>query len=52
MVNAPTHTVYLVVEAYSVQKIEEPLAPGFEIEHAETRAVSDAAAVLKGRIGE
>ena len=51
-VDAPTHTVYLVVETDSVQKIEELLAPGFEIEHAETRAVSDAAAVLKGRAGE
>ncbi len=51
-VDAPAHTVYLVKEADSVQNIEELLARGFEIEHAETRAVSDAAAVLKGIIGE
>jgi hypothetical protein len=51
-VDAPAHTVYLVVETDSVQKIEELLAPGFEMGHAETRAVSDAAAVLKRRVGE
>ncbi len=51
-VDAPAHTVYLVVETDSVQKIEELLAPGFEMGHAETRAVSDAAAVFKRRVGE
>ena len=51
-VDAPAHTVYLVVETDSIQKIEELLAPGFEMGHAETRAVSDAAAVLKRRVGE
>lgn len=51
-VDAPAHTVYLLVEADSVQKIEELLAPGFEIGHAETRALSDAAAVLERRVGE
>ena len=50
-VDAPAHTIYLVVETDSVQKIEELLAPAFEIGHAETRAVSDAAAVLKRRGG-
>ena len=51
-VDAPAHTVYLVVDTDSVQKIEELLAPGFEIGHAETRPVSDATAVLKRRIGK
>ena len=46
-VDAPAHTVYLVVETDSVQKLEELLAPGMKMAHAETRAVSDAAAVLK-----
>ena len=49
--DAPAHTFYLVIETDSVQKIEELLAPGFEIGHAETRAVSDATAVLKRRGG-
>ena len=51
-VDAPAHTVYLVVDTDSVQKIEELLAPGFEIGCAETRAVSDATAVIKRRVGE
>ena len=51
-VDAPAHTIYLVVETDSVQKIEELLAPAFEIGHAETRAVSDAASVLKRRGGD
>ncbi len=51
-VDAPAHTVYVVVETDSVQKIEELLAPVFKIGYAETRAVSDAAAVLKRSIGE
>jgi hypothetical protein len=51
-VDAPAHTVYVVVETDSVQKIEELLAPVFKIGHAETRAVSDAAAVLKRSITE
>jgi hypothetical protein len=51
-VDAPAHTVYIVVETDSVQKIEELLAPVFKIGCAETRAVSDAAAVLKRSIGE
>ncbi len=37
-VDTPAHTLYRVVEADSVQKIEEPLASGFEIGHAETMA--------------
>ena len=51
-VDAPAHTVYFVIETDSVQKIEELLAPGFKIGHAETRPVSDAAAVLKRATGE
>ncbi len=51
-VDAPAHTVYFVIETDSVQKIEELLAPGLEIGHAETRPVSDAAAVLKRRTSE
>ncbi len=50
-VDAPAHTVYVVVEADSTQKLEELLAPAFEIGHAETRPVSDAAAVLKRATG-
>jgi len=41
-----------VVETDSVQKSEEHLAPVFKIGHAETRAVSDAAAVLKRSLAE
>ena len=51
-VDAPAHTVYAVIEADSTQKIEELLAPVMKIGHAETRAVSDAAAVLKRQVGE
>ena len=51
-VDAPAHTVYSVVETDSTQKIEELLAPVIKIGHAETRAVSDAAAILKRQIGE
>ena len=51
-VDAPAHTVYIVVETDSVEKIEELLAPVFKIGRAETRVVSDAAAVLKRSIGE
>ena len=51
-VDAPAHTVYLVVETDSFEKIEALLAPALKIGHAETRVVSDAAAVLKRSIGE
>ena len=51
-VDAPAHTVYLVVETDSVQKIEEFLTPALKIGHAETRVVSDAAAALKRSVGE
>ncbi len=51
-VDAPAHTVYFVVETDSAEKIQELLAPGFEIGYAETRVVVDAPALLKQRIGE
>jgi hypothetical protein len=51
-VDAPAHTVYLIVETDSVQKIEELLAPVLKIGIADIRAVSDAAAVLKRHVGE
>ena len=51
-VDAPAHTLYLVVETDSVQKIEELLAPVLKLGIADTRAVSDAAAVLKRHAGE
>lgn len=50
-VDAPAHTVFLVVDSDSVQKIEELLAPVFKIGHAETRPISDTAAVLQRRAG-
>jgi hypothetical protein len=50
-IDAPAHTAYLVVETDSAQKIEELLAPAFEIGQAETRVVADALALLKRRIG-
>jgi hypothetical protein len=51
-VNASAHTVYLVVETDSFQKIEELLAPIISIVHAETKAVSEAAVVIKRQVGE
>ena len=51
-VDAPAHTVYFVVEAESVQQIEELLAPGLKIGRADIRPISDAVALLKRRIGE
>jgi len=50
-VDAPAHTLYIVVEADSAQIIEELLAPGFEIGCAETRVVQDGMAVLQRRAG-
>ena len=49
--DAPAHTIYLVVETDSAQKIEEFLAPAFETGHAETRVVADALTLLKRRTG-
>ncbi len=50
-VDAPAHTVYIVVESDSSQKIEELLAPAFEMGHAETRVVQDGLQLLKRRAG-
>ena len=46
-VDAPAHTIYSVVETDSSQKIEELLAPAFEIGHAETRVVQDGLLLLQ-----
>ena len=48
-VDAPAHTFYIVVETDSAQKIEEVLAPAFEIGHAETRVVQDGLLILQRR---
>ena len=48
-VDAPAHTIYIVVETDSSQKIEELLAPAFEIGHAETRVVQDGLLLLQRR---
>ncbi len=50
-VDAPAHTIYIVVETDSAQKIEEFLAPALEIGYAETRVVADALTLLKRRTG-
>jgi len=50
-VDAPAHTAYFVIETDSAQKIEEFLAPAFEIGRAETRVVADTLAILKRRLG-
>ncbi len=47
--DAPAHTIYMVVETDSSQKIEEFLAPAFEIGRAETRVVQDGLLVLQRR---
>ncbi len=46
-VDAPAHTIYIVVETDSAQKIEELLGPAFEIARAETRVVQDGRALLQ-----
>ena len=48
-VDVPAHTLYIVVETDSAQKIEEFLAPGLEIGCAETRIVQDGREILKRR---
>ena len=48
-VDAPAHTIYLVVETDSAQKIEELMGPAFEIGYAETSPVQDGIALLKRR---
>jgi len=51
-VDAPAHTMYIVVEADSAQKIEELLEPAFEIGRAETRVVQDGRTLLQRRVAE
>jgi hypothetical protein len=48
-VDAPAHTIYIVVDTDSSQKIEELLAPAFEIGRAETRVVQDGLLLLQRR---
>ncbi len=48
-IDAPAHTVYIVAETDSSQKLEEMLGPGFEIGSAETRVVQDGRALLQRR---
>jgi hypothetical protein len=50
-VDAAAHTIYMVIETDSAQKLEELLAPGFEIGYAETSVVLDGREVLKRRAG-
>lgn len=49
-VDAPAHTIYIVVETDSSQKIEELLEPTFEIAHAETRVVQDGRTLIQRRV--
>jgi len=49
--DAPAHTLYIVVETDSAQKIEQFLAPGLEIGCAETRIVQDGREILNRRAG-
>lgn len=48
-VDAPAHTMYVVVDADSAQKLEELLAPALEIAHTETRVVQDGLLLLQRR---
>lgn len=48
-IDAPAHTIYIVAETDSSQKLEEMLGPGFEIGRAETRVVQDGRALLQRR---
>jgi hypothetical protein len=48
-VDAPAHTLYMVADTDSAQKLEEMLGPGYEIGHAEIRVVQDGREVLKRR---
>ncbi len=51
-IDAPAHTIYIVVETDSAQKIEEFLGPAYEIAHAETRVVQDGSSLLQRRTGQ
>jgi hypothetical protein len=50
-VDAGAHTLFIVVETDSAQKLEELMAPGLEIGYAETSVVQDAREILKRRAG-
>ncbi len=50
-VDAPAHTMYIVAETDSSQKLEEMLGPAFEIGRAETRVVQDGRALIQRRAG-
>ncbi len=49
-VDAPAHTIYIVAETDSAEKIQEFLEPAFEIGHAERRVVQDGRALLQRRV--
>ena len=46
-VDAPAHTIYIVAEADSSQKLTEMLGPAFQIGRAETRVVQEGRALLQ-----
>jgi hypothetical protein len=47
--DAPAHTVFMVVEAGSIQDIEEALAPIIDIGWAETRPVQEMGGITSRR---
>ncbi|MFQ6673809.1 MAG: DUF3303 domain-containing protein [Fidelibacterota bacterium] len=51
-VDPPAHTVFLIVDADSAEKLEELLDPVLEIGRADIRPVGDGLAVYKRRAGE
>ncbi len=51
-VDAPAHKFFLVIAAETADQVEAAMAPIIDIGCAETRPVSDAAEVLKRRMGE
>jgi hypothetical protein len=51
-VDAPAHKVFFVIDAETVDQVEEALAPIIDIGCAETRPVSDAAELLKRRTAD
>ena len=51
-VDAPAHTVYLVVETDSVEKLSDLFYPALSVAHADIRPVEDALALFKRRFAE
>jgi len=47
--DAPAHTIYIIAETDSAQKLGEMLGPAFEIGRAETRVVEEGRALLQRR---